>query len=178
MPPWTASPVPNSGRPPARRGISPRKTVLRGHVPEKGEYFAARAGDSPFSPGTVLPLGATIGKDGTAMYVGLLSVFALQALGVPITPAVAEPLGATYWASLDQMLARVDILSINAPHTPSTFHLLNARRLKLLKPSAVVSSSSRASRCPRREKYSSAASARGFPACAENGSDSPPPAKA
>ena len=37
---------------------------------------------------TVLPLGATIGKDGTAMYVGLLSVFALQALGVPITPAV------------------------------------------------------------------------------------------
>ncbi len=34
---------------------------------------------------TVLPLGASIGKDGTAMYVGLLSVFALQAFGVPLT---------------------------------------------------------------------------------------------
>jgi Na+/H+-dicarboxylate symporter len=35
---------------------------------------------------TVLPLGASIGKDGTAMYVGLLSLFSLQALGVPLTP--------------------------------------------------------------------------------------------
>lgn len=35
---------------------------------------------------TVLPLGASIGKDGTAMYVGLLSVFGLQAFGVPLTP--------------------------------------------------------------------------------------------
>ena len=37
---------------------------------------------------TVLPLGATIGKDGTAMYVGLLSVFSLQAFGVPMDPGV------------------------------------------------------------------------------------------
>ena len=37
---------------------------------------------------TVLPLGASIGKDGTAMYVGLLSLFSLQALGVPATPLV------------------------------------------------------------------------------------------
>ena len=34
---------------------------------------------------TVLPLGASIGKDGTAMYVGLLSLFALQAFGTPIS---------------------------------------------------------------------------------------------
>ena len=34
---------------------------------------------------TVLPLGASIGKDGTAMYVGLLSLFALQAFGTPLT---------------------------------------------------------------------------------------------
>ncbi|WP_371156640.1 2-hydroxyacid dehydrogenase [Jannaschia sp. 2305UL9-9] len=54
-----------------------------------------------------------------------------------------QPLEATYWESLDQMLARVDILSVNAPHTPATFHLLNARRLKLLKPSAVVVNTSR-----------------------------------
>ena len=53
------------------------------------------------------------------------------------------PLEATWWESLDQMLARVDVLSVNAPHTPSSFHLLNARRLKLLKPSAVVVNTSR-----------------------------------
>ncbi len=52
-------------------------------------------------------------------------------------------LEATYWESLDQMVARVDVLSINCPHTPSTFHLLNARRLKLMKPSSVIVNTSR-----------------------------------
>ena len=52
-------------------------------------------------------------------------------------------LEATFWESLDQMVARVDVLSINCPHTPSTFHLLNARRLKLMKPTAVIVNTSR-----------------------------------
>ncbi len=52
-------------------------------------------------------------------------------------------LEATWWESLDQMLARVDIVSVNAPHTPSTFHLLNARRLKLMKPTAYLVNTSR-----------------------------------
>jgi glyoxylate reductase len=56
---------------------------------------------------------------------------------------IEKELGATYWESLDQMLSRIDILSINCPHTPSTFHLLNARRLKLMKPTAVVVNTSR-----------------------------------
>ena len=56
---------------------------------------------------------------------------------------VEEGLEATWWESLDQMLARMDIISVNCPHTPATFHLLNARRLKLLKPSAVVVNTSR-----------------------------------
>lgn len=60
-----------------------------------------------------------------------------------LRPEVEEDLQATYWESLDQMIARMDIISINAPHTPSTFHLLNARRLKLLKPTAVVVNTSR-----------------------------------
>ena len=51
--------------------------------------------------------------------------------------------GATYWPSLDQMVSRIDILSINCPHTPSTFHLMNARRLKLMKPDAVIVNTSR-----------------------------------
>ena len=60
-----------------------------------------------------------------------------------LRPEIEDDLQATYWESLDQMLARMDIISVNAPHTPSTFHLLNARRLKLLKPSAVVVNTSR-----------------------------------
>lgn len=56
---------------------------------------------------------------------------------------IETDLEATYWESLDQMMARVDILSINCPHTPSTFHLVNARRLKLMKPSAVIVNTSR-----------------------------------
>ena len=54
-----------------------------------------------------------------------------------------EELQATYWESLDQMVARMDVISINCPHTPSTFHLMNARRLKLMKPSAVIVNTSR-----------------------------------
>ena len=54
-----------------------------------------------------------------------------------------DELQATYWESLDQMVARMDMISINCPHTPSTFHLMNARRLKLMKPSAVIVNTSR-----------------------------------
>ena len=60
-----------------------------------------------------------------------------------LRPEVEAGLEATWWESLDQMIARMDIISVNCPHTPSTFHLLNARRLKLLKPTAVIVNTSR-----------------------------------
>ncbi|MGB5556555.1 MAG: D-glycerate dehydrogenase [Paracoccaceae bacterium] len=60
-----------------------------------------------------------------------------------LRPEIEEEHEATYWESLDQMVSRMDILSINCPHTPSTFHLMNARRLKLMKPSAVIVNTSR-----------------------------------
>ncbi|HQY45231.1 MAG TPA: D-glycerate dehydrogenase [Paracoccaceae bacterium] len=60
-----------------------------------------------------------------------------------LRPETEADLGATYWESLDQMVSRMDVLSINCPHTPSTFHLMNARRLKLMKPSAVIINTSR-----------------------------------
>ncbi len=56
---------------------------------------------------------------------------------------IENELDATYWESLDQMVNRVDILSINCPHTPSTFHLVNERRLKLMKPEAIIVNTSR-----------------------------------
>ena len=56
---------------------------------------------------------------------------------------IEQTLEATYWDSLDQMLARMDIISINCPHTPATYHLLSARRLTLLKPSAYIVNTAR-----------------------------------
>ncbi len=58
-------------------------------------------------------------------------------------PGIEGGLEATYWESLDQMVARMDVISVNCPHTPSTFHLMNARRLKLMKPDAVIVNTSR-----------------------------------
>ncbi len=60
-----------------------------------------------------------------------------------VAAQIEEELGATYWDSLDQMLARVDIVSINCPHTPATYHLLSARRLKLMRPDAYVVNTAR-----------------------------------
>src|ERR1041384_8206753 len=56
---------------------------------------------------------------------------------------IEEELGATYWESLDQMLARMDIISVNCPHTPATYHLLSARRLKLIRPQAYIVNTAR-----------------------------------
>src|SRR3954452_10474009 len=56
---------------------------------------------------------------------------------------IEEELTATYWESLDQMLARMDIISVNCPHTPATFHLLSARRLKLIRPQAYIVNTAR-----------------------------------
>ena len=56
---------------------------------------------------------------------------------------VERELEATYWESLDQMLARMDIISVNCPHTPGTFHLLSARRLALLPPHSLIVNTSR-----------------------------------
>jgi len=60
-----------------------------------------------------------------------------------LRPEIEDALGATWWESLDQMVARMDVISVNCPHTPSTFHLMNARRLKLMKPEAVIVNTSR-----------------------------------
>jgi len=52
-------------------------------------------------------------------------------------------LEATYWESLNQMLARMDVISVNCPRTPATYHLLNAPRLQMVKPGAIVINTSR-----------------------------------
>ncbi len=61
----------------------------------------------------------------------------------PVAPQIEEELGATYWESLDQMLARMDFISVNCPHTPATFHLLSARRLKLIRKDTYIVNTAR-----------------------------------
>ncbi len=61
----------------------------------------------------------------------------------PVRAHVETELEATYWENLDQMLSRMDIISVNCPHTPATYRLLSARRLKLLKPTAIVVNTAR-----------------------------------
>jgi glyoxylate reductase len=60
-----------------------------------------------------------------------------------VAPRIEEELNATYWESLDQMLVRMDIISVNCPHTPATYHLLSARRLKLVRPEAYIVNTAR-----------------------------------
>lgn len=60
-----------------------------------------------------------------------------------VAQTIEDRLEATYWDSLDQMLARMDIVSVNCPHTPATYHLLSARRLKYLRPEALIINTSR-----------------------------------
>jgi glyoxylate reductase len=60
-----------------------------------------------------------------------------------VPAAIEQELEATYWESLDQMLSRMDIISVNCPHTPATYHLLSARRLQLMKPSAYLVNTAR-----------------------------------
>ena len=60
-----------------------------------------------------------------------------------VPAAIEEELEATYWESLDQMLARMDVVSVHCPHTPATFHLLSARRLKLMKKESYIVNTAR-----------------------------------
>ena len=56
---------------------------------------------------------------------------------------IEHELEATYWESLDQMLAHMDVISVNCPHTPATYHLLSARRLKLMRKTAIIVNTAR-----------------------------------
>ncbi|WP_137153740.1 D-glycerate dehydrogenase [Rhizobium sp. FKL33] len=60
-----------------------------------------------------------------------------------VSPQTEASLEATYWDSLDQMLARVDIVSVNCPSTPATYHLMSARRLALMQPTSYLVNTAR-----------------------------------
>ncbi|HRL05142.1 2-hydroxyacid dehydrogenase [Brevundimonas diminuta] len=61
----------------------------------------------------------------------------------PVPDMIAEELGATWWDDLDQMLARMDVISLNCPATKETHHLLSAERLARLQPHAILVNTAR-----------------------------------
>ena len=61
----------------------------------------------------------------------------------PVHPETEAELEATYWDSLEQMLSRVDIVSVNCPHTPATHRMLSREKLELMQPSAYLVNTSR-----------------------------------
>lgn len=61
----------------------------------------------------------------------------------PVPELVAEELGATWWDELDQMLPRMDVISLNCPATRETRHLMSADRLARLKPGALLINTAR-----------------------------------
>ena len=61
----------------------------------------------------------------------------------PVHPEIERVLDATYYEKLNDMLPLADVLSLHCPKTPETYHLMNAERLKLLKPTAFVINTAR-----------------------------------
>jgi glyoxylate reductase len=60
-----------------------------------------------------------------------------------VKPEVERELEATYWADLDKMIPEMDIVSINCPSTPETYHLMSAQRIGRMKRSAYLINSAR-----------------------------------
>ncbi len=58
-------------------------------------------------------------------------------------PEIEAELEATWWEDLDQMLAHMDFISINCPHTSETRHLLSEERLRALQPHAYIVNTAR-----------------------------------
>ena len=56
---------------------------------------------------------------------------------------IEESHQATFWEDLDQMLPKMDIISVNCPSTPETYHLLSRERLSSLQPHAYIINTSR-----------------------------------
>ena len=61
----------------------------------------------------------------------------------PVPAMIAEELGATYWDDLDQMLARMDLISLNCPASKETHHLISAERLARLQPHVILINTAR-----------------------------------
>jgi glyoxylate reductase len=60
-----------------------------------------------------------------------------------VSPEIERELEATYWPDLDSMLPEMDIVSINCPYSPETYHLMSRERIRRMKRSAYLINSAR-----------------------------------
>ena len=61
----------------------------------------------------------------------------------PVPDEVERGLGARFWPELDAMLAAVDVVSLNSPYGPDTHHLIDRRRLSLMRRDAYLINAAR-----------------------------------
>jgi glyoxylate reductase len=61
----------------------------------------------------------------------------------PVSADIERELEATYWPDLDRMIPEMDIVSINCPSSPETYHLMSAERIGRMKRSAYLINSAR-----------------------------------
>lgn len=61
----------------------------------------------------------------------------------PVSPPIEDALHATYWPDLDAMIANMDVISINCPSTPETYHMISAQRLAAMPAHGVIINTSR-----------------------------------
>lgn len=92
--------------------------------------------------------GKTAGVIGTGK-IGRRFIAMAKGLGMRViaydprpNPAAAKELEFTY-IDLDRLLTTSDVVSLHAPATPETFHLLNEQRLMLMKPAAFLVNTAR-----------------------------------
>jgi len=120
----------------------------------EGATLVARDGNWPgWSPNWMLGRrlgGKALGIIGLGR-IGLAVAERAKAMGLKIhyysrsrrPEQIEKKLDATYWSSLNQMLAEMDIISLHTPHTSETFGMLNKERLQLMKKGAFVVNVSR-----------------------------------
>jgi glycerate dehydrogenase len=70
----------------------------------------------------------------------LAQAFGMTVLGYQRHP---KPLTGVTWTPLDDLFRQSDVISLHCPLTPETHHLVNAHRLALMKPSALLINTSR-----------------------------------
>ena len=122
----------------ARRVVEADRYVRSGQWPKGAFSFGTKLGGKTMGIVGMGRIGQAVARRARGFG---LSIHYHNRRRVP--ESVEQELEATYWESLDQMLARMDVISVNCPHTPATYHLLSARRLKLLRPHATLVNTSR-----------------------------------
>ena len=85
--------------------------------------------------------GRTVGLVGYGAIPRLLAPV-LTALGASVIHTSRTP-GAESWHSLDDLLARSDVVSLHVPLTPGTARLINAESIARMKPGAVLVNTAR-----------------------------------